>query len=86
MNELGLLDIKALNAGYLADSHCLYRKAEEILRELKVNTPELEDEEFSEIVGSLKKEGLVEESIERLQISWDNISLNRYVSIFLSCY
>lgn len=72
LNELGLLDVKALNAGYLADSHCLYKKAEEILRELKANTPDLKEEEFSEVVHALKKEGLVEESIERLQISWDN--------------
>ena len=72
LNEIGLTDVKALNAGYLADSHCLYKKSEEILRELKANTPELKERDFDDVVDSLKKEGLVEESIERLQISWNN--------------
>lgn len=72
LSELTLSDIKALNAGYLDSSNCLHKKAEEILRELKSTLPQFKDYTFDEVSHELKKEGLVEESIERLQISWDN--------------
>lgn len=71
LSKIGLLEAKALNAGYLADSHCLYKKSEEILRELKSSYPEYEDQSFEDVLGELEKEGLIEESIERLQISWN---------------
>lgn len=72
LSSLSLLDVKALNAGYLADSHCLYRKSEEVLRELHYVDPTLKGKNINDLLPSLHKIGLVEESIERLQISWDN--------------
>lgn len=72
LSSLSLLDVKALNAGYLADSHCLYRKSEEVLRELHYVDPSLKGKNINDLLPSLHKIGLVEESIERLQISWDN--------------
>lgn len=73
LSNLSLNDVKALNAGYLADSNCLHKKAEEILRELKSYSAEYKDTSFEEVSDSLTKERLIEESIERLQISWDNV-------------
>lgn len=73
LSTLSLNDVKALNAGYLADSNCLHKKAEEVLRELKSYSPDYKDVSFEEAFESLTKERLVEESIERLQISWNNV-------------
>lgn len=59
---LGILsvnDLKSINAGYVKDSHCLYKKGQEILNEYKLDS----------------KEKLVEEVIERLYISWDNTEM-----------
>ena len=54
--QISIDDVKAMNAGYLGSSRCLFNKAKEVLKEC----------------GLEKKENLVEESVERLQISWDN--------------
>lgn len=56
LGEIDINDVKALNAGYLARSRCLFNKAQEVLNE----------------TCSEKKENLIEETVERLQISWDN--------------
>lgn len=80
LSELTLNDVKALNAGYLADSHCLWKKAEELLREYKGEYPEFKDLSFDEIVDNYSKDNLVEETIERLHISWNNVE-NSYGKI-----
>jgi len=59
---LGLIsldDAKALNAGYIHNTHCLYKKCAEVLRESK----------------STEKMNLIEEAVERLHISWDNTEM-----------
>lgn len=56
---ISLNEAKALNAGYIRNTHCLHKKCEEVLRETK----------------STEKEGLIEEAIERLHISWDNTEM-----------
>jgi hypothetical protein len=65
--EITIDDVKAINAGYLSSSRCLLKTSEEILRETKLS----------------KKEYLIEESVERLHISWDNAE-NMYAKILNS--
>lgn len=55
IGSISLNDAKAINAGYVHDSHCLYRKCEELLQEYCVT----------------EKTGLIEEVVERLHISWN---------------
>jgi len=59
LGEIDLDDARAINAGYLYTSNCLHNKCEELLRETKVE----------------RKEGLIEEALERLHISWDNTEM-----------
>lgn len=56
LGSIDIDDVKAINAGYLARSRCLLNKSQEILKETKTQN----------------KENLIEEAVERLQISWDN--------------
>lgn len=67
IGEIGINEIKSINAGYVKDSHCLHKKGKELLDEYKV----------------VSKEKLVEEVIERLYISWDNVEM-AYAKFFSS--
>lgn len=56
-DELSLDDVKALNAGYIHDSHCLHRNAKHLFNEYKTT----------------KYKGVIEETIMRMFASWDEI-------------
>lgn len=64
LSPLDLTDIKALNAGFLEYSHLLYKKSEDVLwdhaRNLGKNT-----------IEDIKAMRLVEDTVERLQNSWE---------------
>lgn len=64
LSPIGIDEAKALNAGYVHNSHCLVRHCEELLREYK---------EKDENLYEMKRMGIVEEALIRMQVSWDNI-------------
>ncbi|QST02357.1 hypothetical protein IMZ31_23180 (plasmid) [Pontibacillus sp. ALD_SL1] len=70
LSPLGLIDLKAMNAGYLRSSQCFYKKGEDILREC-LHTLRKESPETEETIDSIRKDYLIEETIERLRASWD---------------
>lgn len=72
LEEISLTDIVALNSGYLSDSRCLYNKSIEVLKEYFA-FDSLGYNSFEEFSKHYSKIGLVEDSIERLQNSWNNV-------------
>ena len=82
LSPLGLEDAKALNAGYHDSSQLLYRMAEDILKEFKQET-KWKNEPYDSVKHFLFKERLMEESVERLRFSLNDIE-SVYGKIFNS--
>ena len=87
LDDINLLDSKlnyhemqAINAGYLADSHCLYKRSIDLIKEtdeykeLKAKyNGDTKDEGFLEKLYHISTYNLIDNTLERLQISWDRI-------------
>lgn len=73
LDEISISDIIALNAGYLPSSRCLYKKALEVIEESFINDDTKGNISLEDYKNKFLRAGLIEESIERLHISWDKI-------------
>lgn len=79
-SKLNYHDIKAINAGYLHDSHCLYRKCVDLIMETeeyqklkKQFNNDTSNEEFKKEMHLLQVPNLIDNTMERLHISWNKI-------------
>ena len=79
-SRLNYREMQAINAGYLHDSHCLYRRSLDLITEVDeykalkdkyaFNT---ESEEYLEELYQIRTGSLIENTLERLHISWNKV-------------
>ncbi|PGK51084.1 hypothetical protein CN918_25175 [Priestia megaterium] len=79
-SQLNYREMQAINAGYLHDSHCLYRRSLDLItevdeyRELKESyAHNTECEEYLEKLYQIRTGSLIENTLERLHISWNKV-------------
>lgn len=79
-SQLNYREMQAINAGYLHDSHCLYRKCIDLVsetdeyKEIKEKyNGDRKNPAFLEEIYNIRCPKLIETTLERLHISWNKI-------------